>query len=71
MLHSLLGYFILEKHLFLGSLEAATDAILLEAHNISHIVTVDSIALPQKMTSLLPRIALLYLQVFQKYCCKS
>ena len=53
----------LEKYLYLGSLEAATDAILLEAHNITHIVTVDSIPLPRKMTSLLPRIALLFLQV--------
>ena len=52
-----------EKYLYLGSLEAATDAILLEAHNITHIVTVDSIPLPRKMTSLLPRIALLFLQV--------
>ena len=55
----------IEKHLYLGSLEAATDVILLESHGITHIVSVDSVPLPRKMTSMLPRIALLHLQVKQ------
>ena len=54
----------IEKNLYLGSLEAATDVILLESHGITHIVSVDSVPLPRKMTSMLPRIALLHLQVY-------
>ena len=57
--------FQIERHLYLGSLEAATDVILLESHGITHIVSVDSVPLPRKMTSMLPRIALLHLQVSQ------
>lgn len=52
-----------EHGLYLGSLEAATDVILLESNAISHIVTVDSVPLPRKITSMMPRIAMLHLQV--------
>ena len=53
----------IENGLFLGSLEAATDVILLESNAITHLITVDSIPLPRKITSLMPRIAMLHLQV--------
>ena len=53
----------IEHGLYLGSLEAATDVILLESNAISHIVTVDSVPLPRKITSMMPRIAMLHLQV--------
>ena len=53
----------IEQRLYLGSLEAATDVILLESNAITHIVTVDSVPLPRKITSLMPRIAMLHLQV--------
>jgi len=53
----------IEKNLYLGNLEAATDVILLESNRITHIISVDSVPLPRKMTSMLPRIALLHLQV--------
>ena len=53
----------IERGLFLGSLEAATDVILLESNAITHIVTVDSVPLPRKITSMMPRIAMLHLQV--------
>ena len=53
----------IEQGLYLGSLEAATDVILLESNAITHIVTVDSVPLPRKITSLMPRIAMLHLQV--------
>lgn len=53
----------IEKGLFLGNMEAATDVILLESHAITHIITVDSVPLPRKITSLLPRIAMIHLQV--------
>jgi len=52
-----------EHGLYLGSLEAATDVILLESNAISHIVTCDSVPLPRKITSMMPRIAMLHLQV--------
>ena len=54
----------IERGLFLGSLEAATDVILLESNAITHIVTVDSVPLPRKITSMMPRIAMLHLQVW-------
>ena len=53
----------IEQRLYLGSLEAATDVILLESNAITHIVTVDSVPLPRKITSLMPSIAMLHLQV--------
>ena len=53
----------IEHGVYLGSLEAATDVILLESNAITHIVTVDSVPLPRKITSLMPRIAMLHLQV--------
>ena len=53
----------IEKNLYLGSLEAATDVILLESHGVTHVISVDSVPLPRKITSMLPRIALLHLQV--------
>ena len=53
----------IEHGLYLGSLDAATDVILLESNAISHIVTVDSVPLPRKITSMMPRIAILHLQV--------
>ena len=53
----------IEHGLYLGSLEAATDVILLESNAISHIVTVDSVPLPRQITSMMPRIAMLHLQV--------
>ena len=56
----------IERGLFLGSLEAATDVILLESNAITHIVTVDSVPLPRKITSMMPRIAILHLQVCKK-----
>ena len=55
----------IEHGLYLGSLEAATDVILLESNAITHIVTVDSVPLPRKITSMMPRIAMLHLQVSQ------
>ena len=56
-----------EHGLYLGSLEAATDVILLESNAISHIVTCDSVPLPRKITSMMPRIAMLHLQVRKFY----
>ena len=53
----------IEKGLFLGNLEAATDVILLESNAISHIITIDSVPLPRKMSSFLPRIVNVHLQV--------
>ena len=53
----------IDKGLFLGNMEAATDVILLESHAITHIVTLDSVPLPRKISSFLPRIANLHLQV--------
>lgn len=53
----------IEHGLYLGSLDAATDVILLESNAVSHIVTVDSVPLPRKITSMMPRIAILHLQV--------
>ena len=53
----------IEHGLYFGGLEAATDVILLESNAISHIVTVDSVPLPRKITSMMPRIAMLHLQV--------
>ena len=38
----------IEKSLFLGNMEAATDVILLESHGITHVVTLDTIPLPRK-----------------------
>jgi hypothetical protein len=55
----------IEHGLFLGNMEAATDVILLESNAISHIITVDSVPLPRKITSMLPRIAMLHLQVLK------
>ena len=59
--------FSIDRGLFLGSLEAATDVILLESNAITHIVTVDSVPLPRKITSMMPRIAILHLQVMSYY----
>ena len=53
----------IEKSLFLGNMEAATDVILLESHEITHVVTLDTIPLPRKMSSFLPRISNLHLNV--------
>ena len=53
----------IEKGLYLGNMEAATDVILLESHGITHIVTLDTIPLPRKMSSFLPRISNLHLNV--------
>ena len=53
----------IEKSLFLGNMEAATDVILLESHSITHVVTLDTIPLPRKMSSFLPRISNLHLNV--------
>ena len=53
----------IEKGLFLGSIEAATDVILLESNAITHIVSVDSVPLPRKISSMLPRISFMHMQV--------
>ena len=53
----------IEKGLWLGNMEAATDVILLESHEITHIVTLDSVPLPRKISSFLPRMSILHLQV--------
>ena len=41
----------IEKSLFLGNMEAATDVILLESHGITHVVTLDTIPLPRKAST--------------------
>ena len=68
----------MEPGLFIGDLEAATDVESLELHKITHIVTVsdpgmssgvkfssqvDTVPLPRKMTSLLPRLQCLHIKV--------
>ncbi len=53
----------IEKKLYLGNMEAATDVILLESHEITHIITLDSVPLPRKISTFLPRIANLHIQV--------
>lgn len=53
----------IEKNLFLGNMEAATDVILLGSNAITHIVSVDSVPLPRKISSMLPRIMFLHLQI--------
>ena len=53
----------IDKNLFLGSIEAATDVILLESNAITHIVSVDSVPLPRKISSTLPRISFMHMQV--------
>lgn len=55
----------IEKGLYLGNMEAATDVILLESHAITHIVTLDSVPLPRKIQSFLPKISNLHLQVYR------
>ena len=53
----------IEKKLYLGNMEAATDVILLESHEITHIITLDSVPLPRKVTTFLPKIRNLHIQV--------
>eukprot|EP00095_Tigriopus_kingsejongensis_P000103 snap_masked-scaffold1424_size42081-processed-gene-0.5 protein:Tk00103 transcript:snap_masked-scaffold1424_size42081-processed-gene-0.5-mRNA-1 annotation:"dual specificity protein phosphatase 12-like" len=53
----------IERNLYLGNMEAATDVILLESHGITHIVTLDSVPLPRKISSFLPKIRNLHIQV--------
>lgn len=53
----------IEKNLYLGNMEAATDVILLESHGITHIITLDSVPLPRKISSFLPKIKNLHIQV--------
>lgn len=53
----------IEKNLFLGNIEAATDEILLESNAITHIISVDSFPLPRKIYSILPKIVYKHLQV--------
>ncbi len=53
----------IEKGLYLGNMEAATDVILLESRGITHIVTLDTVPLPRKIASFLPRVSQLHLQV--------
>ncbi len=53
----------IEKGLYLGNMEAATDVILLESRSISHIVTLDTVPLPRKIASFLPRISQMHLLV--------
>jgi protein-tyrosine phosphatase len=53
----------IEKNLYLGNMEAATDVILLESHEITHVITLDTIPLPRKMSSFLPRISNMHLNV--------
>lgn len=44
-------------------MEAATDVILLESNAITHIVSVDSVPLPRKISSILPRVVFKHLQI--------
>lgn len=44
-------------------MEAATDVILLESNAITHIISVDSVPLPRKISSILPRIIFKHLQI--------
>ena len=53
----------IEPNLYLGSIEAATDVILLGSNAISHIVSVDSVPLPRKISAMLPRISFMHMQV--------
>ena len=53
----------IDKNLFLGTIEAATDVILLGSNAITHIVSVDSVPLPRKISAMLPRISFMHMQV--------
>ncbi|XP_023325970.1 dual specificity protein phosphatase MPK-4 [Eurytemora carolleeae] len=52
---------LIEEHLHLGNIDAATDVLTLQSHDITHIVTI--IPLPRKISSLLPRISYIHIQV--------
>ncbi len=53
----------IERGLYLGNMEAATDVLLLESHHITHIITLDTVPLPRKISSFLPRVNFLHLHV--------
>ncbi len=55
--------FCIDKNLYLGNLESATNTLLLEWSGISHIVSLDHVPLPQKIGSLLPRLVFMHLKV--------
>lgn len=53
----------IEPNLFLSNLTVATDVDWLRRNKITHILTVESFPLPQKVTTYLPDITLKYIQV--------
>ncbi len=53
----------IDKNLFLGSIEAATDVILLGCNEITHVVSIDSVPLPRKISAMMPRISFMHMQI--------
>jgi dual specificity phosphatase 12 len=55
--------FCIDKNLYLGNLEAATNVLLLGWNGISHMLGLDYVPLPQKISSMIPRLVLMHLKV--------